>query len=641
MARLPIYTQKYGAQAPKVTNADMGAETGRAIQNVGLTLMDLGERSRLRSEVINRVRDQNAFDQIAQSSLTELEMSEDFSNPDILKTYQNTLRTQVDQITGSHVGSSSSRAQLRATLDNQFGQYVKLATGAQLKAQNTLIGTEIDNKVNAMAANVQFAPELLTESLAQVDDLVGQYSPALPSPLEAEYRRNSKGRLIQSAAQTYLTNGNYTAAKELLARPESQQYLTRSEYSKMGNDVLVEERKGELETARVEKNVAKYTMIAGRDLSPEEVMRIQMLPEKKDMTAADEIMIYEMVTGRKANADEVSKAFGMYVEGGQAGGAGGFGGSIRGRALTFVQDNLAGFKNNLLDPQTEQAFMTNAYEAYGAQVDRLTGTMIQRPANAIPPAVREAFAARGMLLPGQIPAPTMPGQAPVQQMPVQAGDVGVGQPVVPGTEPPFGPQTAEAVPASAAPLATPVSPDQAMGTQARSIWQRSENVAGIVPSVAEFAGKTPLIGGPLFEGGGQFAQDRQYVTAKQKDLVRVLQNNPRYAEGERQAIETEITIDSSAFDNPVAYRQRLIAIDEALRQRMQNAFNTVQNITGTTQEERQHALNVANGISQFIDTLGVPPRVKNAEEAKKLPPGAEFVTPDGRLMRNTMTSEGQ
>jgi len=180
-----------------------------------------------------------------------------------------------------------------------------------------------------------------------------------------------------------------------------------------------------------------------------------------------------------------------------------------------------------------------------------------------------------------------------------------------------------------------------MGAQGRTIWQRSENVAGIVPSVAEFAGKTPLIGGPLFEGGGQFAQDRQYVTAKQKDLVRVLQNNPRYAEGERQAIETEITIDSSAFDNPVAYRQRLIAIDEALRQRMQNAFNTVQNITGTTQEERQHALNVANGISQFIDTLGVPPRVKNAEEAKKLPPGAEFVTPDGRLMRNTMTSEGQ
>jgi hypothetical protein len=643
MARLPIYTQKYGAQAPNVTNADMGAETGRAIQNVGLTLMDLGERSRLRSETINRVRDQNAFDQIAQSSLTELEMSEDFANPEVLKTYQNTLRAQVDQIVSNHGGSNASRAQLRATLENQFGQYAKLATGAQLKAQNTLIGNAIDAEVNSLSANTQFAPELYTESLARIDQTIDQYAPALSSTLEAEYRRSAKSKVIASAAQAYLTNGNYTAARELLSRPEAKQFMSTADYSKIGNDIIVEERKTELETQRVNQNVARYTMLAGRDLTPEEIMRVQMLPAKKDMTAADDILAYEVITGKPAGADVTAKAFGMYIEGGNPA-AGDFGPGVRGRALTYVNNNLAGFKNNLLDPESEQTFLANAFEAYGPAKDPVTGTMINRPVNSIPPHVREAFATRGMLLPGQMPAPQGPpgmGGAPTMGAPAPAqptmqADVGVGQPTMPGVEPPFGPQTAEAV-----------SPDQVFGTQVqqgqegRTIWQRSETVAGIVPSAAEFAGRTPIVGGALFEGGGQFAQDRQYVTAKQKDLVRVLQNNPRYAEGERQAIENEISIDSSVFDNPTAYKQRLIAIDEALRQRMQNAYNTSQNTMGTTAEERQHAMNVVNGINQFLESLGVPPRVKSPEEAKKLPPGAEFVTPDGRLLRNTLVGGEQ
>jgi len=643
MARLPIYTQRYGAQAPNVTNADMGAETGRAIQNVGLTLMDLGERSRLRSETINRVRDQNAFDQIAQNSLTEIERSEDFTNPDVLKTYRSTLRAQIDEIANRHAGSTASRAQLRATLENQYGQYIKLATGAQLKAQDVLIGTEIDNKGKALAANVQFAPELLADTLSQVDELVDRYKPALSSTLEASYRQTLKGQTVQAAVNSYLMNGNYTAARELLSRPEAQQFMTRADYSKLGNDIIVEERKGELETKRINDNVARYTMVAGRDLTPEEIMRVQMLPAKKDMTPADDISAYEVITGKPAGPDVIAKAFGMYVEGGDPA-AGGFGSSLRGRALNFVNNNLAGFKNNLLDSQSEQEFLANAFEAYGPAKDPVTGTMINRPVNSIPPHVREAFAARGMLLPGQMPAPQGPpgmGGAPMMGAPAPAqptmqADVGVGQPAVPGVEPPFGPQTAEAV-----------SPDQVFGTQVqqgqegRTIWQRSETVAGIVPSAAEFAGRTPIVGGALFEGGGQFAQDRQYVTAKQKDLVRVLQNNPRYAEGERQAIENEISIDSSVFDNPTAYKQRLIAIDEALRQRMQNAYNTSQNTMGTTAEERQHAMNVVNGINQFLESLGVPPRVKSPEEAKKLPPGAEFVTPDGRLLRNTLVGGEQ
>jgi hypothetical protein len=165
-------------------------------------------------------------------------------------------------------------------------------------------------------------------------------------------------------------------------------------------------------------------------------------------------------------------------------------------------------------------------------------------------------------------------------------------------------------------------------TNPKTVWELSSLVTGPVPAGAEFLSRTPLLGEIVKTPG--FTQARTYVEQLNRDLIRALQNNPRYSEGERKAIEKEISIDGKLFDHPSAYRNRLIGIADALRVRERNASETA-NSTRVGKEERIHALNVSNAIRQHLIQLGVPPRITGNESYDELPD--EFIDPEGQIRR--------
>jgi hypothetical protein len=162
------------------------------------------------------------------------------------------------------------------------------------------------------------------------------------------------------------------------------------------------------------------------------------------------------------------------------------------------------------------------------------------------------------------------------------------------------------------------------------VWDLASLTTGPVPAIAETLGRTPLVGEIV--RSPQYTQARNFVPALQRDLVRVLQNNPRYAEGERKAIESEINISPSVFDTPGAFRDRLIGIDRALQIRERNAFETAQSAR-VGREERVQAMNVLNALQQFRQNLGVPPTIRGDEDFNALPSGTEFIDPEGQLRR--------
>ena len=82
------------------------------------------------------------------------------------------------------------------------------------------------------------------------------------------------------------------------------------------------------------------------------------------------------------------------------------------------------------------------------------------------------------------------------------------------------------------------------------------------------------------------------------------------------------------LDNPEAYARRLIGIDEALERRIGDETKILAN-PNTPLEQRKAAESVINVITNFRQTLGVPQKVKSKEEAMKLPPGTEFIDPNG------------
>lgn len=179
-----------------------------------------------------------------------------------------------------------------------------------------------------------------------------------------------------------------------------------------------------------------------------------------------------------------------------------------------------------------------------------------------------------------------------------------------------------------APAAAPAQTGEASAGTG-DFFGRAGDITGPVPAAADMASRIPAVGALV--PGQEMARARQEVTLAQRDLVRVLQNNPRFAEGERQAIEREVSIGPRLFDNPEAYRQRLIAIDDSLRRRLEQARTTAQS-RQVSQEERAKSMDLVNAIEPFLQQLGVPPLVRTPEEARQLPPGTVFRNPQGQVL---------
>ena len=162
----------------------------------------------------------------------------------------------------------------------------------------------------------------------------------------------------------------------------------------------------------------------------------------------------------------------------------------------------------------------------------------------------------------------------------------------------------------------------------QTIYEMAGDVTGLIARSAEFIGGLPVVGGRAPE----YTAKQQQVTALQGLLVRTLQQNPRYAEGEREAIAKEVNIVGKFIDDPAAYQQRLIGLDDALEIRYQNAIKTAQ-ADKIGRDERIQAMNVANAIMNFRASM-LPPRFDDPTEAQSWaasqPSGAPFLFRQGK-----------
>lgn len=639
MARLPIYEQQVASKSNSVTPQEMGAGVGQAIGQVGSVLTDIGVTMKRREDTLDRVRLNNEFDIFAQQSIEALS-AEDMANPATVKKYQEGLRAKADEVLSSHSGSSESRAQFQSQIENQIGQYTKGALAAQVKAQYKMVGDLVDQTSNELANKGSFAPQEMGNIFSEFDERLNTLKDAIPADMFDSFRISGRQKIATNSIYSLLNQRNVLSAKALMKDPNVGAILDPNTARKFTIDIAVEEGKQAAETARQDANVRKYALTAGRDLTPDEVMRIRALPPQKDMTVADQISEYEIVTGKPAPQNVIDKFYKVDVETG-----GGIGGnSLKAQAIRFVSENAVSYANGTMDPQQARNFEAMYTEAYAPveKQDPLTGlwTKIQP---TVPSYAQEAIR-RGSGVYGGLSAAS-PASGARSPMSAQAGGGTMvmkdGQPL---NRPPrpgenidlmvdgqmVGSTTVGADGVWSIKDAQGSTPSPASSEQGASLWSRRGNITGVVPSAAQALGRIPVIGEAL-GGGGQYTTDRQYAEASSRELIRALSQSGRYMASEMMAIEKEVDISGQVLDNPEAYARRLIGIDEALERRIKDETKILAN-PNTPLEQRKAAESVINVITNFRQTLGVPVRVKSAEEARKLPPGTEFLTPDGRTL---------
>lgn len=164
--------------------------------------------------------------------------------------------------------------------------------------------------------------------------------------------------------------------------------------------------------------------------------------------------------------------------------------------------------------------------------------------------------------------------------------------------------------------------------QSRStIWDLASDMTGPLPALGTSTILRPFTAGT--EEGAKQQKARSFVEGSIRDLIKNLQNNPRYPEGERKAIENEIDIGTRFWDSPTALRNRLTGIDNFLAIRLEVANEGGYN-ESLPKETRQAYRTAANDITKFRDIL-MPRRVTTAEEVEELPSGTRFIWTDGTV----------
>ena len=626
MPRLNLYEQQTSAQGPRASGADFGAAPAQALEGAGNALYDIGERIQRRDELLAADQVMTDVDTWALTALDDFSKRQDITSQQSLPEFQNALKQKRAEALSKFSGRPEARAALERQLDNQLSQYGKSAISTKIKAGHALMTRAIDQQLDKSANQVGVAPQIMEDAIAENVAYVNSRKDAMSAEMYQAALTKAQAAPIQAAVMSHIQNGAWDAAEAVMADPRFTKLLAPEQVRPLRIDVAVGKGKAEAETTRQNQNVQKFQMRLGRELTPEETLKARSLPAKKDMTPADEITELELVQGKPASQDQVDKIYKTYVDGGKSETM--FGNSLQGRALSYVTDNAVAYANGLLTPDKARQFEASFNEAYGTKtyMDPVTGQ--PKPVTPSVPRFIQDAVNRGSSIYGGLTAGGPPGTTPRPGETVQLDINGqtIGQAVVdasgrwsiPAPPEPGGAGAGRGSQGVPAPAPAPAA---AAPTGGPRLWDQADNVAGPVAGVQRWIGSGPI---PLGIGGEQVSAAQQ-VEMQSRNLVRALQQNPRYAEGERKSIEKDIQIGPEAMSNPTAYRLRLVEIGKYIQEELQFQASVLKNPNGSTVQQRQQALQSTATLNEFYSKLGLPQQVKSVEEAKKLPPGTQFL----------------
>lgn len=588
----------------QATPAAFGAQVGNAEQQLGENLNHISremwasqQRIVSREDAIERVRDYGRFDQEAQKQLIKLSTEGDLSKQDTVNAYRQFVDEQKNKIVSEHRGSPDSQMRLMERLESDRIRLIGSAATMAVQAQDAMMKRNIGGTLNQLTASAYETPAAVPVLFQQLDASLKDISGALTPEQEALHRDGGRAKIAGTAIESFVARGDFESAERVLQMPGVSEVIGTEAQNRMRGVIL--ESRLKLRDAQM-KGVVEGTQIRGK---------------------------LRTLLGREPSDSEVSLAAGVTPKEG----AGMFGSGITGRALDIITQGAPLYAQGLMTPEQENVFQS-ALTQYRQPVTMLNpdNGMVETRRPELPAFVAESLRRRGIAVPASTPSNfTPPGSAPAPES--QIGTRPDGVPIFPAPDEATAIRMTREASKRGQKIEFLVDPNGGGAAQStEKIWDMASKVAGPIAAGANLLGKTPVIGDLV--NFPSYTQAKNFVPILVNDLVKVLQNNPRFSEGERKQIQKEIELEPKAFDTPQSFRNRMIGVDKALAIREKNAYETARS-SEVSLDERKHAMNVFAGIVKFRESLGVPPTVTSPEEAKKLGPGAVFLTPDGEVKR--------
>jgi hypothetical protein len=137
------------------------------------------------------------------------------------------------------------------------------------------------------------------------------------------------------------------------------------------------------------------------------------------------------------------------------------------------------------------------------------------------------------------------------------------------------------------------------------LYGRLSEATGAVSGLQKGIGQ--VLGQAGIRYGADYTAASQALATEANSLVKALQQNPRYAEGERKQVREDVGILPSLLNSPEQARVKLEELDRTLRRYLSDEIQISRN-ESMPKERRQQAMMTSVDIARFLNAAGVPQR---------------------------------
>lgn len=249
--------------------------------------------------------------------------------------------------------------------------------------------------------------------------------------------------------------------------------------------------------------------------------------------------------------------------------------------------------------------------------DPVTGQPVQVQVPAVVPQfVKDAKAARAKLFGGAT------GEAKPATGGPRTGASGAAGAAAAGTSAPGA--TAAGAPAER-------RPPSAFSMSEPTLFNLAGKGTGPIPVSKAFIARVPILG--EFVNADEEVQANTYLSNAVNQINRSIATSPRFAEGERKQIQSELGLFPRLIDRPEAYHQRLIGLDTLLTDIRGKAYREGYQNPNLGPESIRAARQKVGEIDSIRSLLGVPPRISSKAEFDALPSSTPYILNGQLLMK--------
>ena len=579
------------------------ARAGQDISEAGDQVAEIFARKQNRVDAVARAKGINEYTNFTNDEFLRVQTEEDITSPSTLATFGAKANDRMREILDKHEGSQESKMELQTRLDGVRSAMASTLSKASNKESRKIVGDALTANFGRIAA-VATATGDIKEAYKSVDSEVDGSAGALSPSDEQAQRMAGRSIVLRDLFFSRMDTGDTAGGAAILATPGAIDALGADKFREMRTSIAVAQRGEQKGAQEAEQELAKVARILGipvSQITPAQRLVLAGLkpdkPDKVPQTPAEKLALVE---------EAVS-----------AGGLPPLTPEAKVRVLTgFAQgQNEAKFTAaGVRTTETNIAARINSGEEVSDadKADFITATtVITQPQFVVDPDGSVVKTPGGVLTQAALNALGRMG-VDTTGKPIVAA-----QPGAPGGSP---------EPSERGKLLDSPREGELPIPREETVWGASFSGTGIKSAVQGGFAKLPGVGETAFGRNEKVAKARQTLDLMQNELVAVLRLGER-ANQERIELKKELSIGPQDIESPTRYRDRLLAIDAALRTRSRKAFALLAGGTIIGREQRAEMSQFAIKAHNFAERLGVPPQFKDypAARAAKLPPGTEII----------------